>query len=216
MLWPPKILGPYDTIFYLKTKSSNLSKTFSKQVYNLYMFKKKHPLVLIALLVVIYILLIAYANKPPSREQIDRMFGNGSTERKVLAYEILEGTPYILFTFDNQKIYFDKIKPDYKYLFKNGWIWTGTWYYIAQTNDPASFGIGHCTGESGVLPPQCKSTDIFGQINNKKISILELKFNGELYKYPVSYPGYIIRLSDFNGIIEDRRFLDKDGNRVWK
>ena len=187
-------------------------KTTTKEWFSFKVLLKALTVVFILFLIGIAILAFIYHN-PPSRQQVEDMFGR--SPRQVLAYEVWNGAPYMLFTYSEGSfqdlVHFDRLE---RQGMGANWGWSGVWYYMESTREPASLGIGHCTGELGILPPQCKSTDVFGQINDKRITTLEMKVNGKRQKFPVSYPGFAIRLENFNGEPTHFKWLDNQNNLI--
>lgn len=163
-------------------------------------------------------LFLIVITRAPNREQAAEMF---ESVTKIYAYEVWNGTPYMLFStgFSGQgTLYFDRLpiaKQQPHFLFLLDRQWSGSQYSIPYTDAPASLGSGHCTGFTELLPPQCTSVDIFGQINNKKIQILAVKFGDKWFQYTVSYPGFAIRINNFTGEISDYHWLDDKGQIVW-
>lgn len=173
-------------------------------------------LAIMAILFLIGIAILTFLfRNPPSRQQIEDMFGK--SPRQVLAYQIWNGTPYMLFTYNagsfQNLVHFDRLE---RQGMGANWGWSGVWYYMESTKEPASLGIGHCTGELHILPPQCKSTDVFGQINDKRITTLEMEVNGKWQKFLVSYPGFAIRLENFNKEPMNFKWLDNQNNLIMK
>lgn len=66
-----------------------------------------------------------------------------------------------------------------------------------------------------MLPPDCKSTDLFGQINDRNIDSLKVDLGGEKRSYRVSYPGFAIRIYNYNKEPLSYQFLDGSGNVIW-
>lgn len=172
-----------------------------------------------------FILSILYLvfTRVPSREQTAGMFRSVG---KIYAYEVWDGKPYMLFAQGESDqgflnpgyLYFDTLliarqQPHYLFLFDRQW--SGSWYYIPYTTAAASLGKGHCTGYSGLLPPKCTSTDLFGQINDRSIRSLEVKMEEKWQSYPTRFPGFAIRILNFTGDISDYRWLDDKNQIVW-
>jgi len=85
------------------------------------------------------------------------------------------------------------------------WQWTGSWSYIETTTDPASAGL--TTSGAGNV--------IFGQVNAPGIVTLGLEIDGTWRSYPISSPGYAVRLSGFDETPTGYRWLDAAGQVVW-
>lgn len=164
----------------------------------------------------IVIFLIHLVTLVPTKSQVETMFSSSYT--KVLDYEIWNGKPYMLFK-TGESVHFDRLLLDpmsFSLPPLPRWQWSGVWYTIPATNRKASVAIGYCTGERMKLPPQCQNLDVFGQVNDKKITALELKLqkNGTWEHYQVSYPGFVIRIPTVTSVPVDYRFLDAQGRVV--
>ncbi|GEM_PF-2464674 len=162
------------------------------------------------------VFLIHLVTLVPTRPQVEKMFTSPYT--KVLAYEIWNGKPYMLFQ-NGKSIHFDRLVLNLMSVSLPPlpkWQWSGVWYSVPVTDRKASVSIGYCTGEKMKLPPQCQDLDVFGQINDKKIIALELKLqkNGDWQHFQVAYPGFALRLSTVASIPVDYRFLDAQGRVV--
>lgn len=174
----------------------------------------------VASLILVSFSLVALLTRPPSREEVEQMFW--SSVNKIYAYEAWDNTPYMLFSTKKfglpDKLYFDRILIARQYP-HFPWIldrqWSGDWYYIPYTEAPASLGKGYCPGELHRLPPNCKDTDVFGQINDRSITTLELNLDGKWQQHSVSYPGFAIRINNFLGEIADYRWLNNSGEVIW-
>lgn len=171
-----------------------------------------------AILFVIGIAILTFLfRNPPTRQQVEDIFERSPLQ--ILAYEVWNGTPYMLFIYHQNEvsfpnlIHFDRLERQGR---NASWGWSGVWYNMESTKEPASLGIGHCTGELHILPPQCKSTDVFGQINNKRITTLEMEVNGKWKRFPVSYPGFAIRLENFNEKPTNFKWLDNQNNLIME
>lgn len=142
----------------------------------------------------------------PSRSEAARVVYG-----ELLAYEHLHGDPHVVFH-HRDRIYFDHLKRDYKYLLTRqspGWVLSGLWYYIPETDEPASVGVARCTG---ILGEECdKSTEIFGQINSAEITTLEVEYDEEWHRFTVESRGYAVRLNGFKDAPTGYRFLDGNG-----
>lgn len=58
-------------------------------------------------------------------------------------------------------------------------------------------------------------TAIFGQINDPSIVSLDVSIDGVWQSYPVSQPGFVIRLPDDADKPEAVRWLDVGGRVIW-
>lgn len=153
------------------------------------------------------------ASTPPAtRERADDLL-NGH----VLAYQVISGIPRLVFTkSEKDRVYFDHLRLapisiDFPPLPQ--WQWTGNWTYINYTDAPASLGTARC---AGVIVRHCRTTvEIFGQINAREITMLELISGEERRRYPVSYPGYVLQVPDLKDAPNDYRWLDARGHEVW-
>lgn len=138
----------------------------------------------------------------------------------VLAYEVWDGTPHILFWHwddgPNAKVYLDHLRRDpisIAWPPTPRWQWTGNWYSIAATDAPASLGIARCTR---VMGEACdKPTELFGQVNAPEIVALEVAYDGTWHRFPVAAPGFAVRLAGFLGVPTSYRWLDAAGGIVW-
>ena len=149
---------------------------------------------------------------PPAREEATELV---SPLGSVLAYEVWNGEPHVVFA-RSSKVHFDHLRLDWiSIAFPPTPLWqlTGAWYIIDATDAPANLGVARCTGVYGELCS--KTTEVFGQINELEITALELRFAGEWHSYPVSSPGYAIRLEGFRGTPTDYRWLDAAGRVIW-
>lgn len=189
-------------------------KSLSKGLFPFRAFLKVLAVFFILILIGLATLTVIFRN-PPSKQQVEDMFGR--SPRQILAYKVWDRTPYILFTFNegsfHNLVVFDRIE---RQGIGANWGQSGVWYYMESTKEPASLGIGYCTGELHVLPPQCESTDIFGQINDRRITALEMEVNGKKHKFPVSYPGFAIRLEHFSGEPINFKWFDNQNNLIME
>lgn len=138
----------------------------------------------------------------------------------VLAYEVWDGTPHLLFWHwddgPNAKVYFDHLRRDpisIEWPPTPRWQWTGAWYSIPATYAPASLHVARCTG---VLGEVCdKPTELFGQVNAPEIVALEVAYDGAWHRFPVAAPGFAVRLPGFRSVPSSYRWLDAMGGVVW-
>ncbi len=191
----------------VKKKSSSFFRT---------RLRRDIAVVLGVFLFFVIVFLIHLVTIVPTRSQVEKMFTSPYT--KVLAYEIWNGKPYLLFRNGNS-VHFDRLVLDPLSVSLPPlpkWQWSGVWYSIPVTARKVSVGVGYCTGERMKLPPQCQDLDLFGQINDKKIIALELKLkkNGKWEHFQVAYPGFMLRLPTVTNVPVDYRFLDAQGRVV--
>lgn len=139
----------------------------------------------------------------------------------VLAYEVWDGTPHLVFRFEDDagagdRIFFDHLRQDLvsiEWPPTPRWQWTGNWYSIAATDAPASLGVARCTG---VMGEACdKPTEVFGRVNASEIVALELGYGGAWRRFPVAAPGFAVRLDGDHGAPSSYRWLDAAGRPVW-
>ena len=160
--------------------------------------------------------LIEALRRPPSRAWVEE-----NVSGQVLAYEVWDGTPHLVFWFredwpSDGKVYFDHLRQDPVSIGwppLPRWQWTGSWYYIAGTDAPASLGVARCTGVSGEACD--KPTEVFGQVNAPEIVALEMEYGGAWHRFPVAAPGFALRLDGFRGAPTAYRWLDRGGRAVW-
>ena len=75
-----------------------------------------------------------------------------------------------------------------------------------------SLHLAPCTG---IVGEECnKETELFGQINDPAIVVLEVLVEGRWRRYPVAAPGYAVRLAGVHGAPTDYRWLDAAGQVV--
>jgi len=175
--------------------------------------KRDHtvPILLLILLTLGVVAVVWHSfETPPSQEWVEQ---NLSGEQ--LAYHVWDEVPHVLFQLDD-RVYFDHLKLDRISISLPPvprWQMTGNWYYIDITDESASFSVARCTG---ALTESCPGhdTEVFGQINDREITALEMLFDGTWHRYPVAAPGYAIRLEGFQGTPSDYRWLDVAGRVV--
>lgn len=130
-------------------------------------------------------------------------------ERPVMAFQLWDGQPYVVFEFgDSSHVYFDRLRIDWisiEWPPTPRWQWTGSWSYIEATTAPASAGLTNSAAGNVV----------FGQVNAPGIVTLELEIDGAWRSYPVSSPGYAVRLSGFDETPTEYRWLDAGGQVGW-
>lgn len=130
-------------------------------------------------------------------------------ERPVMAFQHWDGAPYVVFEFgDSGHVYFDRLRIDWvsiEWPPTPRWQWTGQWSYIDATTAPASAGL--TSSDAGTV--------VFGQVNDPGIVTLELEIDGSWRSYPISAPGYAVRLSGFDATPTGYRWLDAGGRVIW-
>jgi hypothetical protein len=116
--------------------------------------------------------------------------------------------PYIVFGLGDH-VHFDRLRLDWisiEWPPTPRWQWTGfAWSYIDTTTAPASAGL--TTWRQGNV--------VFGQVNSPEIVTLELEIDGKWRRFPVSSPGYAVRLSGFGEIPTAYRWLDASDRVIW-
>ncbi|MDQ3539257.1 MAG: hypothetical protein M3440_01085 [Chloroflexota bacterium] len=150
------------------------------------------------------VLLTGWLGRPPQTQAA----AEGQLERPVMAFQMWDGTPYVVFEFgDSGHVYFDRLRIDWisiEWPPTPRWQWTGFWSYIDTTTAPASAGLTVAAGGSVV----------FGQVNTPEIVTLELEIDGAWRSYPVSGPGYAVRLSGYDETPTGYRWLDAGGRVI--
>ena len=121
--------------------------------------------------------------QPPSRGRAEELFGQ--PPRAVLAYEVWNGVPHILFQIEPaDRLHFDHLRLDWASIAwppRPAWQWTRAWCTAAPTAAPASLHVARCTGIHGV---GCdKETELFGQINAPESATLEVLIEGRIGRY---------------------------------
>lgn len=138
---------------------------------------------------------------PPGRVELERHL-----EREVMAYEKVDGKPFIVFAYGG-KVRLDSIKLDpisVEWPPFPRWQWTGHWDSLDFTEDPASAGISRNLG----------FRMIFGQLNDDRIESVIVVFKGEaIATSMVEGPGYIIQVPHFAGV--EVQFFDANGEIIW-
>ena len=156
--------------------------------------------------------------RPPSRDRAaDVLRGVG----EVIAYEVWDGVPHAVVRerhgpLGRPRVIFDHMRADpisIEWPPTPAWQLTGAWYYMDATDAPASLGAARCTG---VLGERCdKETELFGQVNAPEIVALEVLVEGAWRRYPVSSPGFAVRLDGVRDRPSDYRWVDAAGHVVW-
>jgi hypothetical protein len=93
------------------------------------------------------------------------------------------------------------------------WQFSGAWYSAEPADAPASLHVARCTEICGEAC--AKDTEAFGQINAREITTLEIEVEGRWHRFPVSAPGFAVRLDGFQGTPTAYRWLDAGGRVVW-
>lgn len=128
-------------------------------------------------------------------------------DRQILAYAVWEETPYVVFEYGGT-VHFDRLMLDWFSMDwppTPRWQWTGFWSTIESTTDPASVGRAS-TGVDRV---------IYGQLNSDEIVWVEVQADGLWHRYPLTSPGFAIRLADDLGNPDGYRWLDAEERVVW-
>lgn len=163
-------------------------------------------IVIVALLIIAIVGLVRIIDglgDPPLTQQE----AEAHLDRSILAYAVWEGVPYVVFEYGDV-VHFDRLILDWisiEWPPTPRWQWSGMWSLLEPTNDPASVGRAS-TGENRV---------IYGQVNFDDIVWLEVRADGEWRRYPVSSPGFAIRLPDDLGNPAGYRWLDTEEQVVW-
>ncbi len=152
--------------------------------------------------------------RPPERGRAAAI-----THGELLAYEVWDGVPHILFRgspFAGGRIVFDHLIPGWISIDwppTPAWQLSGFWYAVGPTDAPASLHVARCTG---IMGEACdKATELFGQVNAPSIVALEVRVGAAWRRYPVAPPGVAVRLDGFRGTPTDYRWLDTNGRVVW-
>lgn len=156
-------------------------------------------------------LLVRYVQAAPTwGEATEIVFGHD-----LLAYEVWEGTPHVVFR-EGRRVIFDQLKLDWisvGFPPTPRWQLTGDWYYVSETDALASVGVARCPG---VRSGRCdRNMQVFGEITAPEIVVVEIQYDDAWHRYPVSYPGYLIRLDGFHGVPTAYRWLNPSGDVVW-
>lgn len=174
------------------------------------------PIAVAAVLLVALGMLIENWRDAPDRDAVaaDLILGG-----ELLAYEVLAGSPHVVFAHPGGRVVVDRLRPDLiarNWPPRPAWQLTGNWHAISRTNDAVSVGLTPCAGQpSGRFAsewPACSRRPIvFGQINAPAIVAIEIEYKGAWHRYPVSAPGYVVALAPFRGIPGGYRWLDANG-----
>lgn len=179
----------------------------------------------VALLVGLSISLLTTHNEDPPRQRevvLDLETHSRDYPLRVIAYQAWEGVPYVLYYTPREgwnEIYF--LAP-----VRNWFDKWGEWepsaakdaVYLSApftelTDAPAGLSIGPCPSRNG---KGCAGEMVaFGQVNTYKITTLELDLGTTRYRYPVSFPGFAVRLGGGRMEPSNYRWLDAQGRTVW-
>lgn len=146
-------------------------------------------------------------------------------ERSIIAYALWDDVPYIVFEYGGT-VHFDRLVLDLVSIDwppTPRWQWTGMWATIDTTGDPASVGTGRTRPPRAANPAGPRRADgdvsyepvIYGQVNSREIAWLDVLADGGWERYPVAYPGFLIRLAEGQSIPNQYRWLDTDGQVIW-
>lgn len=151
------------------------------------------------------VMLIGWLGRPPQTQAA----AEAQLERPVMAFALWDDTPYAVFEFgDSGHVYLDRMRIDWISIAwppTPRWQFTGSWSYIDTTTAPASAGLSTAADRNVV----------FGQVNTPEIITLELEIDGAWRSYPVSSPGYAVRLAESDVIPTGYRWLDAEGRAVY-
>lgn len=138
---------------------------------------------------------------PPGRVELERHL-----EREVMAYEKVDGKPFIVFAYGG-KARLDSIKLDpisVEWPPFPRWQWTGYWDSLDLTEDPASAGISRQLGARMIV----------GQVNDDRIESVSVVFKGEAVATSmVEGLGYVIEVPHSAGV--EVQFLDANDEIIW-
>lgn len=168
--------------------------------------------------------LIDIGQGPPHRKDVERDLASSNHHIgfRTLAYRVWEGVPYVLYYIPREgrnKIYV--LAP------VRNWIGgLGRWElpeardaaylsapFTESTDAPASLFTGPCPSRD--RQGCAGETVAFGQVNASEIMVLELDLGQTRRRYPVSYPGFAVRLGDGRVDPSDYRWLDAQDRVVW-
>ena len=154
----------------------------------------------------------ARAQKPPTAEWLADNLWEGGTE--ILAYEVWDGVPRVVYRFGHGSIYYDHMRLDAysRHWLLPAWQLTGKGYSIKGTAAPASVGIARC---AGVVGEACHGpTELFGQVTDPGITGLDVLYQGEWHRFAVATPGFVIRLAGFSGSPDGYRWVNSEQRRT--
>lgn len=150
-------------------------------------------------------------------------------ERPVLAYHLWDGTGFVVVEYGGT-VHFDRLVLDpfsMEWPPLPRWQWTGNWWSLNATTDPASVALAS-TGDpvpddpyryaSGPTPEGGQETAahvLFGQVNDLAITELQVEIDGAWQAYPVAAPGFAVRLPKGSPKPTAVRWLDGNGIVVW-
>lgn len=169
-----------------------------------------------------------FTPQPPSREEVETIVARDelTIDSRTLDYQIWDGDPHLLFITQGHgtipervtltHLLFDWSPSQFPFVPRTllpRWRPSNFRYFIDATAAPASLGDVHCTG---IYYGDCTNdTEVFGQVNSRAITTLELDLKGSRRRYQVSYPAFMLRLKDFRGLPDDYRWLDAQGRVIW-
>ena len=160
--------------------------------------------VLVAFVFVLLRLAASVAEPPRTQQEVETHLG-----REVLFYTVWNDDPYVVVD-TGGKIRFDRLWLDWisiEWPPTPRWQWTGWWSSAPVTADPASATLSVYSTPLGNV--------VFGQINADYIVEIEVVAGAKAYRYPVSSPGYAVRLPEDHDKVVECRFLDARGQVVW-
>ena len=155
-----------------------------------------------------------------------RAEAEGHLDRSIIAYALWDDMPYVVFEYGG-RVHFDRLVLDLvsiEWPPTPRWQWTGNWWTIASTSDPASVGVASTRSRSPMMSYQSSSDKdrangvqpvIYGQVNAPEIVWLEVETEGVWRRYPVSTPGFVILLSEDQSIPRDYRWLNAADVVIW-
>jgi hypothetical protein len=145
---------------------------------------------------------------PPDQEQAAEIVTG-----ELLAYEVWEDVPHVVVR-NGERVTFAQLRLHWPSMFLPGSAWrvANYGYVVPAATDPATANIARCPG----VPYGCdRDMQVFGEITAREIVAVEIQWEGTWHRYPVRYPGYLIRLDGFAGVPTAYRWLDRDDDVVW-
>jgi hypothetical protein len=142
---------------------------------------------------------IGPASPPRTQAAVER-----ELERPVLDYDLVDGTGYVTFIWGD-RVHVDRLIAGRRLgILDREWQWTGNWLASPISNDPATAASGSLNGR----------TVIFGQVNDRSITAIEIEIDGTWRAYDVDAPGYALILDPGLDPGQTVRFLDAQGALV--
>ena len=150
-------------------------------------------------------------------------------DRQIIAYALWEDVPFVVFEYGGA-LHFDRLVLDLvsiEWPPIPRWQWTGSWWTMPVTTNPASVGTAstqrsvptdpyrYASGPDAGCGANQGRLVIYGQINADSIAWLEVRSDGEWQRYPVSAPGFAIRLTEGRPVPRDFHWLAADGAVIW-